>query len=193
METSVYFWHVLRTAQKKNLRVGSTDTEGFLCSACLKSEVCRRWKARQVLVAGLHESGSAAGIGTTQCLRAPGSVRAQKWGCFSPADPISRLERFGQALFQEGNKEFVCNCPSLGWQTLLFQMLFPHSVLDAEILETKNSFYCSHPKRWHLASPCSWLLALEHVHGYCCLRNYCCIQVTSLKGHWAGLEQHSQW
>lgn len=49
--------------------------------------------------------------------------------------------------------------------------------------KAKSSFYSSHPKRQHLASACSWLLALERVHGYCCLRNYCYIQVTSLKGH----------
>lgn len=113
-ETSVYSWHVFRAAQKNNLKVGSADTEEFLCSVCLESEVYRRLKTRQVLLTGLYESSSAMGIGTTQCLCVPGSEGAQKWGCFSPADPICRLERFGQALLKEENKEFVCNCGSPG-------------------------------------------------------------------------------
>lgn len=124
---------------KNYLKVGSTDTEEFLCSVCLESEVFRRLK-RQVLLAGLHESSSAVGIGAAQRLCAPGSERAQKRGYFSPADSICTLERFGQALFKEGNKEFVCNCGSLGWQTVLFQVpdLSPALFSDAEILESEK-------------------------------------------------------
>lgn len=192
METSVYFWHVCRTAQKKYLKVGSTNTGGSLCSACLKSEVCRRWKARQVLPTGLHESSSVAGIGAAHTF--------VRWLCKlknGDASPLLMTSAdwrdLGWLYSKKGIKSsFVTVGPRADRPCRSRCQTFPLLWSLLKLWKAKNGFYCSHPKRWHLASVCSWMLALECVCGYC-LRNYCYTQVTSLKGHWAELEQHSRW
>lgn len=138
----MYFWNALKTAQKNNLRIGSREIEGFLCSACLKDEVCRRQKPRQSLLGGLHESCSTAEIAT-------GSVMAQKWASFFPADPLHKLERSVQALFQRGNSVFVTEGPQADRMFCSKHQTFP-VICSLKFWEAKNNFYGSCPKKPYL-------------------------------------------